>query len=42
MIELAKTSVLRNLGAAVLSTIMLIPPNFYADMVSRGIGYLLP
>lgn len=43
MIELTtRTTVLRNLTAAVLSVVMIIPPNFYAEMVSTGVGYLLP
>ena len=43
MIELAtRTNVLRAIGGAILGTIMMIPPNFYAEMVSKGVGYLLP
>ncbi len=43
MIELAtRTSVLRVLGATVLGVFMMIPPNFYSEMVATGVGYLLP
>lgn len=43
MIELAtRTRVLAVLGATMLGTLMMIPPNFWTDMVAMGVGYLIP
>jgi Novel toxin 15 len=43
MIELAtQTKVLSAIGFALLGTIMLVPPNFWTDMIGLGVGYLIP
>lgn len=43
MIEMAtETRVIAVLGATMLGTFMMIPPNFWTDMVGKGIGYLIP
>lgn len=43
MIEMAtQTRVLSVLGFTMLGTIMLIPPNFWTDMIGLGVGYLIP
>jgi hypothetical protein len=43
MIEVAtRTRVLTVLGATMLGTMMMIPPNFWTDMVAMGVGYLIP
>ncbi len=43
MIEMAtQTRVLAVLGATILSSMMMIPPNFWTDMISFGVGYLIP
>lgn len=43
MIEMAtQTRVLAVLGGTMLGTMMMIPPNFWSDMVGLGVGYLIP
>ena len=43
MIEMAtQTRVLAVLGATMLGSMMMIPPNFWTDMISFGVGYLIP
>ncbi len=43
MIEMAtQTRVLRVLGATMLGTFIMIPPNFWTDMIGLGLGYLIP
>jgi hypothetical protein len=43
MIELStRSKVLAFLGATMLSTIMMIPPIFWSDMVGLGVGYIIP
>lgn len=43
MIEMAtQTRVLAVLGATMLGTFMMIPPNFWTEMVGKGVGYLIP
>lgn len=43
MIEMAtRTEVLRVLGATTVGILMMIPPNFWAEVVGTGAGYLIP
>lgn len=43
MIEVAtRTDVLRVLGATTVGILMLIPPNFWAEVIGTGAGYLIP
>ena len=43
MIEVAtRTEVLRVLGATTVGVLMLIPPNFWAEVIGTAAGYLIP
>ncbi|GLP88535.1 TNT domain-containing protein [Tritonibacter mobilis] len=43
MIEVAtRTDVLRVMAATSLGVLMLVPPNFWAEVVGQGIGFLIP
>ena len=43
MIEVAtRTDVLRVMAATSLGVLMLVPPNFWAEVVGQGVGFLIP
>ncbi len=43
MIEVMReTTVLQTIGITMISTISMIPPNFWSDMIGLGLGYIIP